>query len=815
MKSASSNRRTYLACLAVHCGLAPAKDADSFLLSEMSEGERGVLESLAQFHLARHGDDPALGLEALRGTAANSSRLINRIQSDSSETHIVPSPSLQNSDTDQTRTFVSGSPIDQSHSEWRPTDSVRYEIIRPHAKGGLGEVFVARDRELNRDVALKEMQAKCLGDVGSRARFVLEAEVTGGLEHPGIVPVYGAGKHQDGRPFYAMRFIRGESLKSAIDEFHAAAAGDSGAESSEFAGRPRMGTLEFRQLLGRFVDVCNAIDYAHSRGVLHRDLKPANIMLGRFGETLVVDWGLAKLADGEPEAATSGRLVVGADAQCADTRAGSAIGTPAYMPPEQAAGNLEDLSPASDVYALGATLFHLLTGRVAFTSKNVLQTLNDVRDGKFPKPREILAEIPASLEAVCLKAMSRSPTDRYASARDLADDIERWLADESVSVHRESLPMRVQRWTRKHPRLVSSISATVMVGVVCLATVIGIVTNKNEALANSNHDLAIAEADAVKQRNEALDAKSAADEARLEAEAATDYVVDAFSLADPSRNGRTVTVAEVIDRGRDRLETQADEMRPTLKAKLLFVLGCTYEGIGLTRDAASLHEEALRIVSDVRGANHEDVHKVRHELARDYQSLGELDKANELLTGTLRWRQQNLGAGHQQSLLTQGLLGWNKKLQGDYDAAAKLLSDALELSRKNLGDHHAGTLIALNRLASMRQAQGRNAEAQRLLEDAVERIKSNDQGHDLAADTMHNLAMACMRNGDLPRAISIMDYVVAREQKIYGERHPDTLGSLSMQAMMYKKAGRIKEALPMYEKAFAGLSSVKGVDHIA
>ncbi len=171
----------------------------------------------------------------------------------------------------------------------------RFRILRPHAKGGLGEVFVARDEELRREVALKQIQDRHADDARSRARFLLEAEVTGGLEHPGVVPVYGLGQYPDGRPFYAMRFVKGDSLKDAIERFYQADA----------SGRdPGERSLEFRKLLGRFIDVCNAVGYAHSRGVLHRDLKPGNVMLGPYGETLVVDWGLAKVVGRPEEAAT-------------------------------------------------------------------------------------------------------------------------------------------------------------------------------------------------------------------------------------------------------------------------------------------------------------------------------------------------------------------------------------------------------------------------------------------------------------------------------------------------------------------------------
>jgi eukaryotic-like serine/threonine-protein kinase len=339
---------------------------------------------------------------------------------------------------------------------------VRYQPVRYHARGGLGEVFVARDQELNRDVALKRMQLGCLGDADSRRRFLLEAEITGRLEHPGIVPVYGLGQDAEGRPCYAMRFIRGETLQDAILRFH----------KREAPGRdPGERSLAFRQLLAHFVAACNTVAYAHSRGVLHRDLKPANIMLGQYGETIVVDWGLAKRLD-QPATEPAGTATSDKTADPKGTQPGSVAGTPVFMSPEQASGRWDQVGPPSDVYSLGATLFVLLTGKLPFEG-DVFAVLEQARHGEFPPPRQVKKDTPAALNAVCLKAMARDPLGRYGSAKQLADDIEHWLADEPVSAFREPLAQRLARFGRRHRTWVQAgAAALLLVTVVSVAATV-------------------------------------------------------------------------------------------------------------------------------------------------------------------------------------------------------------------------------------------------------------------------------------------------------------------------------------------------------
>ncbi|HUE70686.1 MAG TPA: serine/threonine-protein kinase [Pirellulaceae bacterium] len=441
---------------------------------------------------------------------------------------------------------------------------VRYRILRPHAEGGLGQVFLARDEEVGRDVALKEIKPRWANHAGSRARFTREAEITGGLEHPGIVPVYGLGAYADGRPFYAMRFIRGSSLQEAIEAFH-----ESAAAKNPLTSPAR--NLELRRLLTRLIDVCEAIDYAHSRGVLHRDLKPGNIMLGRYGETLVVDWGLAKpLAKSPADPAdddAAGKdlpLVPAGDGE--PTRLGSAIGTPGYMSPEQAAGRLTELGPASDVFSLGATLYHLLVGAPPYVAGDLLR---QAQEADYPRPGAIRPDVPRPLEAVCLKAMEPRPEDRYMSARELADEIERWLAGEPVTAYPERPHERAARWARKNRAWVTAggLALTLITAVSTVAFLI--VGFQNWEIAN------LAEAE--------KDARQTAETKRREAETARDDEARArkdVEIARQQARADRRRLAEIIDQiGQDVYRNRRH--RPLLES-----------GITNYRDFLHLDEDA-------------------------------------------------------------------------------------------------------------------------------------------------------------------------------------------------------------------------------
>jgi serine/threonine protein kinase len=313
----------------------------------------------------------------------------------------------------------------------------RYRMLRPHKEGGLGEVWVALDEELHREVALKQIKEQHADQPERRRRFLLEAEITGGLEHPGVIPIYGLGQNANGRPYYAMRFIRGEDLREAIRRFH---------QADDPSRDPAERSLALRALLSRFLDVCNAVDYAHSRGVLHRDLKPQNVMLGPYGETLVVDWGLAKLFDSDETALPGdpGPLQPMSSSDSTPTEPHAAIGTPAYMAPEQADRRHDLIEVRTDVYLLGGILYEILTNQPPHPRGR--------RSSDPPQPSAAKPGIPAALEAVVARAMQPAREERYRNARMLAGDVHRWLAEEPIEAFRAYV-RQFESLSADHPKV--------------------------------------------------------------------------------------------------------------------------------------------------------------------------------------------------------------------------------------------------------------------------------------------------------------------------------------------------------------------------
>lgn len=303
----------------------------------------------------------------------------------------------------------------------------RFKLIRRLGQGGLGNVWLAKDEKLNRNVAIKELKAETLDSEKSWQRFHREAEITGHLEHPNVVPLYQFGVDRTtGEPFYAMRFVGKRTLSDAIIEHH------DRVEAGENV------SLGLHRLLTVFLDVCQAIAYAHSRGVIHRDLKPENVALDNFGQVIVLDWGLAKVME-DSELSTKMTCESTLSDSCAldQTMEGEVIGTPLYMAPEQATGDLDRIDDKTDVYGLGAMLFAILTGDAPHQrfadnmGGDFKKFLGSISNDPPPNPTDIRSSVPRELANICMKAMALKRHLRYESVQQLSDEVERWMAGQS------------------------------------------------------------------------------------------------------------------------------------------------------------------------------------------------------------------------------------------------------------------------------------------------------------------------------------------------------------------------------------------------
>ncbi len=337
----------------------------------------------------------------------------------------------------------------------------KYEEVSKLGKGGVGEVVKVLDRDLKREVAMKRLLSQSSTD-DSLIRFVEEAQATGQLEHPNIVPVHDLGVDAEGRVYFTLKLVQGASLKKVILGRNDNAI----LEESAGAGfyRTRYTPLRMIEIL---ISMCQAVAYAHSKGIIHRDLKPDNVMLGKYGEVLVMDWGLAKLIAGkskrerESERETIRVTTSRSEDESQSTMEGSVAGTPAYMSPEQASGKISELDQRTDIYALGAILYEILTGFPPYRGAGALQLVKQVIDGpplplKGEKGAFGFQPVPRELRAICEKAMGRRPADRYASASLLRDDLQAYLENQPVSAAPDTRLQRAVKWVKRNKRQVQT-----------------------------------------------------------------------------------------------------------------------------------------------------------------------------------------------------------------------------------------------------------------------------------------------------------------------------------------------------------------------
>ncbi len=342
-----------------------------------------------------------VGMDGVRALLAAEGRLLDE-SGDPGETVTVVGSSGPVGDS--SRPSSEGEPIRQ----WGD-----YDLIRELGRGGMGVVYEAWHRSLNRTVALKMIKSGELAERDEIDRFLGEARAAARLDHSGIVPVYEVGEVEE-RPYFSMAYVPGRSLADVV----------------------RDGPMEPNRAAELLREIAEAVTYAHERGIVHRDLKPSNVLLDEFGQPRVLDFGLAKLLDDGPGL----------------TATGDVLGTPAYMPPEQAEGRTADVGPRSDVYSLGAVLYQVLTGRPPFQAATLAATLQQVLDVEPAPPRQVNPAVPVELEAICLTCLRKNPAERYESAAAFADDLRRFLEGESIRARAEGVWSRATRQMLRETR---------------------------------------------------------------------------------------------------------------------------------------------------------------------------------------------------------------------------------------------------------------------------------------------------------------------------------------------------------------------------
>lgn len=672
-----------------------------------------------------------------------------------------------------------------------------FRIIRCLSFGGMGVVFEAFDERLERTVALKTLHREEPGTSPLARRFRREATITSRLQHPGIVPVYAAADAL-GKPCYVMRLIQGETLAERIRQYHEASAIDD--------------PWTLRQLLQAFVSVCRTVDFAHAQNVLHRDIKPANVMIGHFGETLVLDWGLARqispssqAAAGEASSATpfAGNRVAADDSATVLnieeidrkmsttividdgptdpvipgsegdlTQLGLAMGTPAYMAPEQARGESDRIGPAVDIFSLGATLFSMLTGKPPLKGTQ-LECLASARTRSALSPRVADARIAHELDAVVRKATAAEPHLRYASAGELADDVERWLADEPVLAYREPWTARLSRWQRRHRMLVRS--ALAIFFTVCLAAVIGTFAVMHE------HEQTLRAEYEVESSNRA-------------SAAIRDVLENMFRTVDPTGlNGRgfrtadqpasEVTAHQLLDAGAREISTKLSD-QPEVQAALFATLGDTYRGLGDFADAERYLTSSLELRKQHLGDDHLDVARSMFLLGILKQDVGKYPDSERLLRGAHERAVKHLGSDALEVariefqlayLITQQPLTSIDELHRTRDRmveAHDLLKHVVAVRKEKLGPTHKEVGLSLAALAGTSMARREADESKKLLLEAFAILDRPENADPMGSAMAHFIAGEAFRN------LSRFDDAVQSHQKVVeivkrqlGEQH--------------------------------------------
>lgn len=683
-----------------------------------------------------------------------------------------------------------------------------YRIVREIGRGGMGTVFLGErcDGQFEQRVAIKVVR----DGVGGRllARFREERRILAQLEHPGIAYLLDGGSLPDGRPYFVMEHVQGESVTA-------------------YADRKR---LDVPSRLALFRAICAAVAHAHRNLVVHRDLKPGNVMVEEDDQgqpsIKLLDFGIARIIEdgidddgpepgghlarpASPHASVAAHALPGQDGHAPAERGltdhGDRLLTPLYAAPEQIRG--QKATTAVDIYALGVLLHELLTGTRPFAAaaasrqameRAILETpppapsqvARELDAGtagaRACDPRQLARRLRGDLDSIVLKALRKRPEQRYASVAQLSDDVKRHLRGMAVTARRGSWPYRSRLFLRRHRWGVGVATAALLAGLSLAVLHVSRITHER--------DLARAET--------------------AKAEAVSALLIDMFDSADPAQaRGEQVTVREILDLASARLE---DELagQPAVKAEMNHIMGGVYARLGEYDTAAGLLRSALELRRQLHGPRHPEVAESLQSLAVLAWMRGRYDRAETLLRDVLDQRLEFLGPDHLRVAAVRNDLAAVLRRQGELDECETLYRQAIAVRRAQLGEDHPDVVSSRNNLAVLLGEQGRFEAAEALYRDVIaSRRRTLGPLHPDTANTMGNLAHLLRKQQRFREAEALSREVLAIRLQLYGEGHPRV--GLTMNALggALRGQGRYDEAEAFYRKALAIRREVFGERH--
>jgi tetratricopeptide (TPR) repeat protein len=617
-----------------------------------------------------------------------------------------------------------------------PPSLAGYEVLQEVGRGGMGVVYQARHTALKRLVAIKMILVGPHAGAADLARFRAEAEAVARLKHPNIVEIHDIGEAA-GRPYFSLEWVEGGSLEKKL------------------AGTP----LPPRDAAELLEALARAAHYAHERGIVHRDLKPANVLLTADGRPKITDFGLAKQLEGD----------------AGKTQSGSVLGTPSYMAPEQAAGDVKTIDARTDVYALGATLYELLTGRPPFKGTSLLDTLEQVRFAEPVPPSRLQMKVPRDLETVCLKCLRKEPPKRYESALALAEDLRRYLNHEPIRARPVGPFERGWRWCRRNPAL-AGLSAALLL--ILVGGLVGLTALWRHA-EGQRHEAVEARERAQEMATQAHDQKKLAQEqarlARAQAEKArretnkadwtAQMLTEMFQAADPlglagipalrPKAGEALTARQILDRAAEKVARDLYlKEEPETQAKLMDTLGNVYATLGQIDKAKPLLEKALALRRRSLPKDHSDLATSLHNLGWLHHQTGDYAAANRFYRQALAIRRKHARADPGALSQTMLLLGWLLNDLEDYPAAERMFQGALDLRVRSLGPDHRDTAVPRVALVGTYITQGKFLKAIPLYKRAMRTLRKVEGGGGLVE------SIELLQKGIIGREVPLMRWMV-------------------------------------------------------